>query len=152
MAASPWRWRKPHSRKDIGATVEQDQSLMAHPLFGLFAEPASTVLLTAAAANIEEIEKLADEFSFLPARIGTTGGDRLEISVDGEPFISAPLANCVNPGPTRWKRSARRGDGMSRLLLQGCRVAIRSDGDARISLTDAEARQLATPAVEQTDA
>ena len=31
----------------IGATVEQDQSLMAHPLFGLFAEPASTMIVTA---------------------------------------------------------------------------------------------------------
>ena len=28
--------------KGIGATVEQDPSLMVHPLFGLFAEPAST--------------------------------------------------------------------------------------------------------------
>ena len=32
--------------KGIGATVEQDPSLLAHPLFGLFAEPASTVLVT----------------------------------------------------------------------------------------------------------
>ncbi len=31
----------------IGATVEQDESLLAHPLFGLFAEPASTILATA---------------------------------------------------------------------------------------------------------
>ena len=30
----------------IGATVEQEPSLMAHPLFGLFAEPASTVIVT----------------------------------------------------------------------------------------------------------
>ena len=33
-------------RKGIGATVEQDPSLMVHPLFGLFAEPASTMLVT----------------------------------------------------------------------------------------------------------
>ena len=31
----------------IGAEVEQEQSLMVHPLFGLFAEPASTVFVTA---------------------------------------------------------------------------------------------------------
>jgi phosphoribosylformylglycinamidine synthase len=79
--------------KGIGATVEQDASLMIHPLFGLFAEPASTVLLTAAPAHVSAIEKLAGEYSFLSARIGTTGGSRLEIQVDREPFISAPLAD-----------------------------------------------------------
>ena len=35
---------------------------------------------------------MADEYNFFAARIGTTGGNRLEISVDGESFISAPLA------------------------------------------------------------
>jgi len=79
--------------KGIGATVEQDQSLMVHPLFGLFAEPASTMLVTAHAGNASEIERLAGEYNFLAARIGTTGGHRLEILVDGEPFISAPLAD-----------------------------------------------------------
>jgi hypothetical protein len=37
------------------------------------------------------IEKLAAEYNFFVSRIGTTGGNRLEISVDREPFISAPL-------------------------------------------------------------
>jgi phosphoribosylformylglycinamidine synthase subunit PurL len=75
----------------IGATVDQEQSLMAHPFFGLFAEPASTVFVTAAENHIGAIEKLAAEYNFFVARIGTTGGNRLEISVDREPFISAPL-------------------------------------------------------------
>jgi len=77
--------------KHIGASVEQDPSLLAHPLFGLFAEPASTVLISTASENISAIEKLAGEFSFLAARIGTTGGKSLQINVDREPFISAPL-------------------------------------------------------------
>ena len=77
--------------KGIGATVDQDLSLMAHPLFGLFAEPATTALVTTAHANIAAIEKLAGDYSFFVARIGTTGGNRLEISVDRQPFISAPL-------------------------------------------------------------
>jgi phosphoribosylformylglycinamidine synthase len=81
----------------IGATVEQDQSLLAHPLFGLFAEPASTVLATAHPDNIAEIESLAGERNFLVARIGTTGGPRLEISVDRQPFISAPLSALRKP-------------------------------------------------------
>jgi phosphoribosylformylglycinamidine synthase subunit PurL len=75
----------------IGATIDQDQSLLAHPLFGLFAEPASTVILTTAHENVAKIEKLAAEFMFLAARIGTTGGNKLAISVDREPFVDAPL-------------------------------------------------------------
>jgi phosphoribosylformylglycinamidine synthase len=80
----------------IGAKVEQEQSLMVHPLFGLFAEPASTVLISADPSHVAAIEELADEYSFYVARIGTTGGDRLEISVYGDTFISAPLAELKN--------------------------------------------------------
>ncbi|MGA3081934.1 MAG: AIR synthase related protein, partial [Terracidiphilus sp.] len=83
--------------KGIGATAEQDRSLMVYPLFGLFAEPASTLLVTTDPSNISEIERLAGEYSFLCARIGSTGGDRLEITVDGEPFISAPLNDLRKP-------------------------------------------------------
>ncbi|MGB8031776.1 MAG: phosphoribosylformylglycinamidine synthase subunit PurL [Terracidiphilus sp.] len=77
--------------RGIGASVEQDSSLLAHPLFGLFAEPASTIIVSTHPSNISGIEKLAAEHGFLSARIGTTGGSRLEISVDGDSFISAPL-------------------------------------------------------------
>jgi phosphoribosylformylglycinamidine synthase subunit PurL len=76
---------------------------MAHPLFGLFAEPASTVLVTTAPQQRLRDRKLAGEYSFLAARIGTTGGDRLEISVDGEPFISAPLGRTRKPWASLWK-------------------------------------------------
>ncbi len=81
----------------IGAAVEQEPSLMAHPLFGLFAEPASTVLVSTDPSNAAEIEKLAGEFSFFSARIGVTGGGRLDISVYGDPFISATLADLRKP-------------------------------------------------------
>jgi phosphoribosylformylglycinamidine synthase len=81
----------------IGAAVEQDQSLMVHPLFGLFAEPASTLLITADPDKVSDIETLAGEYSFFVARIGTTGGPKLEISVDREPFISAPLTALRKP-------------------------------------------------------
>jgi phosphoribosylformylglycinamidine synthase II len=83
--------------KSIGATVEQDESLMVHPLFGLFAEVASTLLVTTDPSNVAGIEKHAAKYSFLSARIGTTGGKRLEILVDGEPFISAPLDELRKP-------------------------------------------------------
>jgi len=81
----------------IGAKVEQDPSLMVHPLFGLFAEPSSTVLLTADPSHVSAIEKLAGEYNFLVARIGATGGNRLEISVYSDTLISAPLEELRKP-------------------------------------------------------
>ena len=83
--------------KSIGATVEQDPSLLAHPLFGLFAEPASTLIVTTDPKNLSEIDAMAGQYNFFSARIGTTGGHRLEISVDGETFISAPLEELRKP-------------------------------------------------------
>jgi len=77
--------------KGIGATVEQDSSLLAHPLFGLFAEPASTVIVTANPGKLAAIDALAGKYNILTARIGTTGGSRLEISVEGKSFISASV-------------------------------------------------------------
>jgi phosphoribosylformylglycinamidine synthase subunit PurL len=81
----------------IGATADQERSLMVHPLFGLFAEPASTIFVTTDSSNVNAIEDLAEEFNFFAARIGTTGGNRLEISVDGQSFISANLAALRKP-------------------------------------------------------
>jgi len=75
----------------VGATIEQEQSLTKHPLFGLFSEPASTMLISAPAHNVGSIETMANELGFFSARIGTTGGQRLEISVDGDSFISASV-------------------------------------------------------------
>jgi phosphoribosylformylglycinamidine synthase len=83
--------------KGIGATVEQDQSLMVHPLFGFFAEPASTVILTAHPNQVDAIEEFADEFGYFAMRIGSTGGDRLEISVYRQPMISASLESLRKP-------------------------------------------------------
>ncbi len=84
----------PHS---IGATVDQDQSLLVHPLFGVFAEPATTMVVTTHHSRVSEIEKLAAEYNFMVARIGTTGGNRLEITVDRESFISAALDDLQMP-------------------------------------------------------
>jgi len=81
----------------IGATVEQEPSLMVHPLFGLFAEAASTVLVTANPGHVQAIEKLAGEYSFMAARIGSTGGNRLQISVYGDPLIDASIDDLRRP-------------------------------------------------------
>jgi phosphoribosylformylglycinamidine synthase II len=86
--------------KGIGATIEQERSLASHPLFGLFAEPASTMLISAPHQHVGEIEKLAGKFSYFAARIGTTGGPRLEINVDGQPFVSATIDGLRAPWAT----------------------------------------------------
>jgi len=74
---------------------------MTHPLFGLFAEPASTVLVSTVHENISDIEELANKFSYFCSRLGTTGGDRLEISVYGDVLISASISELRSP----WAKS-----------------------------------------------
>jgi phosphoribosylformylglycinamidine synthase len=83
--------------KGVGAKVEQDQSLLVQPLFGLFAEPASTMLVSTHPSQISAIEELATNYNYFVARIGSTGGDRLEISVYHEPFISASVDDLRKP-------------------------------------------------------
>ena len=83
--------------RGIGVTIDQEQALMVHPLFGLFAEPASTVLVSTNANQIDDIEELADHFGFNAARIGTTGGGRFEISVYKDVFVSAQLSELQTP-------------------------------------------------------
>jgi phosphoribosylformylglycinamidine synthase II len=83
--------------KSIGAIIEQEPSLMGYPLFGLFAEPASTMLVSTHPSRVAEIEALAEKYSFLAARIGTSGGDRLQISVYGDPVVSVPLDELREP-------------------------------------------------------
>ena len=81
----------------IGAIVDQDESLLAHPLFGLFAEPASTVIVTTKHDDVGAIEDLAGQYGCFAARIGSTGGTHLEIMVDKQPMISASVATLRKP-------------------------------------------------------
>jgi hypothetical protein len=46
---------------------------------------------------VEAIEELADQYGYFAARIGTTGGNRLEINVYRQPMISASLASLRAP-------------------------------------------------------
>ncbi len=77
--------------KSIGAVVEQDPSQAAAPLFGIFAEPASTMLVSADPKRVHEIASLAEMYGYSATRIGSTGGSRIEISIYGETLIGASL-------------------------------------------------------------
>jgi hypothetical protein len=55
------------------------------------------MLVTTHPSQASQIEELAAEYSFFCARIGSTGGDSLEIDVYRQPMISAPLASLQKP-------------------------------------------------------
>jgi hypothetical protein len=55
------------------------------------------MILTAEPNRITAIEELADQYGYIAARIGTTGGNRLEINVYRQPMISASLASLRAP-------------------------------------------------------
>jgi phosphoribosylformylglycinamidine synthase len=92
-------------RSGIGASVDQEQSLLPHPLFGLFAEPASRVLLTAKPGKVPDVERLSSDYGFFVATIGVTGKRRLEIRVDKELFISAGIDELREPWATALEAS-----------------------------------------------
>ena len=99
-AASPSPSRRPrsqrHRRHHRAGTVAHDSSAL-RPLRRTRIHGARQ---RADPSNVAAIEELADELSFFCARIGTTGGERLEISVDGEPFISASIDELRTPWAT----------------------------------------------------
>jgi phosphoribosylformylglycinamidine synthase subunit PurL len=60
--------------------------------FVLFAEDASRVVLSCDAIHLPRIQQVAEEYGVFADVLGETGSDRVEISVDGEPVISASVA------------------------------------------------------------
>ncbi len=67
----------------------------------LFAEHASEVIISCAPAGVEQIKKIVDEFGFVTVvPLGSTGSERLELSVNGHLVISESVANLLEP----WRR------------------------------------------------
>jgi len=60
--------------------------------FALFGEDASRVVLSCDAIHLSRIQQVAEEYGVFADVLGETGSDRVEISVDGEPAISASVA------------------------------------------------------------
>jgi hypothetical protein len=78
------------------------------------------MLVTAHPSQVAAIEELAGEYSFFAARIGTTGGDRLEINVYRRTLdlrSAGQPAQALGLGPG--SHPPRRGNGMTRRLYQG---------------------------------
>jgi len=60
--------------------------------FVLFGEDASRVVLSCDPIHLPRIQQVAEEYGVFADVVGETGSDRVEISVDGEPVISASVA------------------------------------------------------------
>ncbi len=59
------------------------------PEFRLFGEDASRVVISCDPANLQRIQQVAEEYGIATDVLGETGGERVEISIDGHPAISA---------------------------------------------------------------
>ncbi len=59
--------------------------------FLLFGEDASRVVLSCDPGNLPRIQQVAVEYGLFADVLGETGSDRVEISLDGKPLISAPI-------------------------------------------------------------
>jgi hypothetical protein len=55
------------------------------------------VLVTCEPNRLDAIEDFADRYGYYAVRIGTTGGDRLEISVYKQSMISSPISSLREP-------------------------------------------------------
>ena len=60
--------------------------------FALFGEDASRIVVSCDPGQVSRIRDVAEQFEIAADVIGETGGDRLEISLDGQPVISAGIA------------------------------------------------------------
>ena len=60
--------------------------------FVMFAEDASRVVISCDAIHLPRIQQVAEEYGVFADVLGETGSDRVEISVGGEPVISASVA------------------------------------------------------------
>ena len=61
------------------------------PEFRLFGEDASRVILTCDPARLSRIKQVAAEYEVTADVLGETGGDRVEIAIDGQTVISASV-------------------------------------------------------------
>jgi len=77
--------------KGVGLAV----NLESHGLpaeFVLFGEDASRVVLSCDPSKLSRIQQVAGEYGLFADVLGETGGDRVEITLDGNAAVSAIIA------------------------------------------------------------
>lgn len=75
----------------IGLNVKLPKQQLALE-FPPFAEDASRVVLSCDPIHLPRIQQVAEEYGVFADVLGETGSDRVEISLDGQPVISASIA------------------------------------------------------------
>jgi phosphoribosylformylglycinamidine synthase subunit PurL len=73
----------------LNAKLQKGQAVLEFPLF---AEDASRVVISCDPIHLPRIKQVMEEYGVFADVLGETGGDKVEIAVDGEPLISASLS------------------------------------------------------------
>jgi phosphoribosylformylglycinamidine synthase len=87
----------------MGASIALETRRRAEAV--LFSESQSRILVSVTPQNAAEVERLADEASVPLSRLGVTGGDKLEVRVNGERAIARTVASLREA----WWSSIERG-------------------------------------------
>jgi phosphoribosylformylglycinamidine synthase len=85
----------------------------AAPEFLLFGEDASRVVLSCDPIQLPRIKQVAEEYGIFADVLGETGSDRVEISVDGQPVISASAAELREAYEGALERALRTEPGVA---------------------------------------
>ncbi|MGD8191798.1 phosphoribosylformylglycinamidine synthase subunit PurL [Brevibacillus ginsengisoli] len=81
----------------FGASIEVETELRADVAF--FSESQSRILISVKPEHVEQVLALAAEQQVPCVKIGTTGGERLAVKINGEVAIDAPITDLK----TAWK-------------------------------------------------
>jgi phosphoribosylformylglycinamidine synthase II len=81
------------------------------PEFLLFGEDASRVVLSCDPIHLPRIQQVAEEYGVFADVLGETGSDRVEIALNGQPVISASVAELREAYEGALERALRRDLG-----------------------------------------
>jgi phosphoribosylformylglycinamidine synthase len=83
------------------------------PEFLLFGEDASRVVLSCDPIQLPRIQQVAEEYGVFADVLGETGSDRVEIAVNGQPVISASVAELREAYEGALERALRTEAGVA---------------------------------------
>jgi len=83
------------------------------PEFLLFGEDASRVVLSCDPIHLPRIQQVAEEYGVFADVLGETGSDRVEIAVNGQPVISASVAELREAYEGALERALRTEAGVA---------------------------------------
>jgi phosphoribosylformylglycinamidine synthase len=98
--------------KGVGLRVNlAGQGLPAE--FALFGEDASRVVLSCDPGRLARIQQVAGEYGLFVEVLGETGGDRVEVALDGKMVVSATVRELIEAYEGALERALRTEAGMA---------------------------------------